>query len=169
MKIGSSMGDTIAGTFAFSAILESLLRRAKTGHCEFIDVSMTDCFIALLYDEPWDCYDALGLNKRQGSRIMGFSPFNCYRVKDGEVILGAASEKEWAKILEMIDQDDIKYLRRLSNVSDRIKNNVEVDSLIGAWTSKHNVREIVDSCNAYGVSCSPVNHASKILDWEQVV
>lgn len=49
------MGDTIAGTFAFSAILASVLRSAKTGHGEFIDVSMTDCLIALLYDEPWDC------------------------------------------------------------------------------------------------------------------
>lgn len=169
MKIGSSMGDTIAGTFAFSAILASLLRRAKTGDGEFIDVSMTDCLIALLYDEPWDCYDTLGLSKRQGNRIMRFSPFNCYRAKDGEVVLGAASEKEWDDILEMIDQEDIKYLSKLSSVSDRIQNNQEVDALMSAWTSKHSVREIVDLCDAYGVSCSPVNDASKILDWEQVV
>ena len=77
MKIGSSMGDTIAGTFAFSAILASLLRRAKTGDGEFIDVSMTDCLIALLYDEPRDCYGTLGLSKKKGIRIVRCSPFNC--------------------------------------------------------------------------------------------
>ena len=123
MKIGSSTGDTIAGTFAFSAILASLLRREKTGDGEFVDVSMTDCLIVLLYDEPWDCYDTLRLSRRQGNRIMRFSPFNCYRAKDGEVVLGAASEKEWDDILEMIDQEDIKYLSKLSSVSDRIQNN----------------------------------------------
>ena len=69
---------------------------------------MTDCLIALLYDEPWDCYDTLGLSKRQGNRIMRFSPFNCYRAKEGDVVRGAASEKEWDDILEMIDQDDIQ-------------------------------------------------------------
>jgi len=28
---------------------------------------MTDCLIALLYDEHRDCYDTLGLSKRQGT------------------------------------------------------------------------------------------------------
>ena len=76
IKIGSSMADTIAGTFALSGILASLIQRNKTGIGEFIDVSMNDCLISLLYDEPWDCFGELGLEKRQGNRIMRFSPFN---------------------------------------------------------------------------------------------
>ena len=58
--------------FALSGILASLIQRNRTGIGEFIDVSMNDCLISLLYDEAWDCFDELGLEKRQGNRIMRF-------------------------------------------------------------------------------------------------
>lgn len=99
---------------------------------------------------------------------MQFSPFNCDQTEDGEVVLGAASEKEWTDIIEMTDRKDIKYISKLLSVSDRIQNNQEIDTFISARTCQYSVREIVDFCNARRVLCNPVNDISKILDWEQV-
>jgi formyl-CoA transferase len=168
MKIGSSMADTIAGTFAFSGILASLFRREKTGLGEYIDVSMTDCLISLLYDEPWDCFEALGLKKRQGNRIMRFSPFNCYAGKDGTVVLGAASEKDWISILKMIGQADLQYEDKFSSISKRIENNSEIDTIISIWTSTRSVDEIARLCENYEIPCHPVNDIAQIADWKQI-
>lgn len=168
MKIGSSMADTIAGTFAFSGILASLFRREKTGLGEYIDVSMTDCLISLLYDEPWDCFTALGLKKRQGNRIMRFSPFNCYAGKDGLVVLGAASEKDWISILRMIGQADLQYEDKFSSISKRIENNSEIDTIISIWTSTRSVDEIARLCENYEIPCHPVNDIAQIADWKQI-
>ena len=168
MKIGSSMADTIAGTFAFSGILASLFRREKTGLGEYIDVSMTDCLISLLYDEPWDCFEALGLKKRQGNRIMRFSPFNCYAGKDGSVVLGAASEKDWISILRMIGQADLQYKDKFSSISKRIENNSEIDTIISIWTSTRSVDEIARLCENYEIPCHPVNDIAQIADWKQI-
>ena len=168
MKIGSSMADTIAGTFAFSGILASLFRREKTGLGEYIDVSMTDCLISLLYDEPWDCFEALGLKKRQGNRIMRFSPFNCYAGKDGTVVLGAASEKDWISILRMIGQADLQYEDKFSSISKRIENNSEIDTIISIWTSTRSVDEIARLCENYEIPCHPVNDIAQIADWQQI-
>ena len=168
MKIGSSMADTIAGTFAFSGILASLFRREKTGLGEYIDVSMTDCLISLLYDEPWDCFEALGLKKRQGNRIMRFSPFNCYAGKDGTVVLGAASEKDWISILRMIGQADLQYDDKFSSISKRIENNSEIDTIISIWTSTRSVDEIARLCENYEIPCHPVNDIAQIADWKQI-
>ena len=168
MKIGSSMADTIAGTFAFSGILASLFRREKTGLGEYIDVSMTDCLISLLYDEPWDCFEALGLKKRQGNRIMRFSPFNCYAGKDGTVVLGAASEKDWISILKMIGQTDLQYEDKFSSISKRIENNSEIDTIISIWTSTRSVDEIARLCENYEIPCHPVNDIAQIADWKQI-
>lgn len=168
MKIGSSMADTIAGTFAFSGILASLFRREKTGLGEYIDVSMTDCLISLLYDEPWDCFAALGLKKRQGNRIMRFSPFNCYAGKDGTVVLGAASEKDWISILRMIGQADLQYDDKFSSISKRIENNSEIDTIISIWTSTRSVDEIARLCENYEIPCHPVNDIAQIADWKQI-
>ena len=168
MKIGSSMADTIAGTFAFSGILASLFRREKTGLGEYIDVSMTDCLISLLYDEPWDCFTALGLKKRQGNRIMRFSPFNCYAGKDGSVVLGAASEKDWVSILRMIGQSDLQYEDKFSSISKRIENNSEIDTIISIWTSTRSVDEIARLCENYEIPCHPVNDIAQIANWKQI-
>jgi CoA:oxalate CoA-transferase len=168
MKIGSSMADTIAGTFAFSGILASLFRREKTGLGEYIDVSMTDCLISLLYDEPWDCFEALGLKKRQGNRIMRFSPFNCYAGKDGTVVLGAASEKDWISILRMIGQADLQYEDKFSSISKRIENNSEIDTIISIWTSTRSVDEIARLCENYEIPCHPVNDIAQIADCKQI-
>ena len=168
MKVGSSMADTIAGTFAFSGILASLFRREKTGLGEYIDVSMTDCLISLLYDEPWDCFEALGLKKRQGNRIMRFSPFNCYAGKDGTVVLGAASEKDWISILKMIGQADLQREDKFSSISKRIENNSEIDTIISIWTSTRSVDEIARLCENYEIPCHPVNDIAQIADWKQI-
>ena len=168
MKVGSSMADTIAGTFAFSGILASLFRREKTGLGEYIDVSMTDCLISLLYDEPWDCFEALGLKKRQGNRIMRFSPFNCYAGKDGTVVLGAASEKDWISILRMIGQADLQYEDKFSSISKRIENNSEIDTIISIWTSTRSVNEIARLCENYEIPCHPVNDIAQIANWKQI-
>jgi len=168
MKIGSSMADTIAGTFAFSGILASLFRREKTGLGEYIDVSMTDCLISLLYDEPWDCFTALGLKKRQGNRIMRFSPFNCYAGKDGTVVLGAASEKDWISILRMIGQADLQYEDKFSSISKRIENNSEIDTIISIWTSTRSVDEIARLSENYEIPCHPVNDIAQIANWKQI-
>ena len=168
MKIGSSMADTIAGTFAFSGILASLFRREKTGLGEYIDVSMTDCLISLLYDEPWDCFEALGLKKRQGNRIMRFSPFNCYAGKDGTIVLGAASEKDWVSILRMIGQSDLQYEDKFSSISKRIENNSEIDTIISIWTSTRSVDEIARLCENYEIPCHPVNDIAQIANWKQI-
>ena len=168
MKIGSSMADTIAGTFAFSGILASLFRREKTGLGEYIDVSMTDCLISLLYDEPWDCFGALGLKKRQGNRIMRFSPFNCYAGEDGTVVLGAASEKDWISILKMIGQTDLQYEDKFSSISKRIENNSEIDTIISIWTSTRSVDEIARLCENYEIPCHPVNDIAQIANWKQI-
>ena len=168
MKIGSSMADTIAGTFAFSGILASLFRREKTGLGEYIDVSMTDCLISLLYDEPWDCFEGLGLKKRQGNRIMRFSPFNCYAGKDGTVVLGAASEKDWISILRMIGQADLQYEDKFSSISKRIENNSEIDTIISIWTSTRSVDEIARLCENYEIPCHPVNDIAQIANWKQI-
>ena len=161
-KIGSSMADTIAGTFALSGILASLIQRNRTGIGDFIDVSMNDCLISLLYDEAWDCFDELGLEKRQGNRIMRFSPFNFYSAADGGVVFGAATEKDWLAITEMIGRKDLRTSPIFSDLGNRINNANQIDHIVGEWAAKQKVSQIVQLCEEFEIPCSPVNDISNI-------
>ena len=167
-KIGSSMADTIAGTFALSGILASLIQRNKTGIGEFIDVSMNDCLISLLYDEPWDCFGELGLEKRQGNRIMRFSPFNFYSAADGGIVFGAATEKDWLAITDMIGREDLRTNPIFSNLGNRIKNADQIDHIVGEWVAKQKVSHVIHLCEKFEIPCSPVNDIARIAESPQM-
>jgi formyl-CoA transferase len=167
-KAGSPISDGISGTFAVLGILGALFQRSRTGQGQFIDVSMTDCLVSLMYDEPWDCYAAMGLPLRQGNRIMRFSPFNTYPAADGVVALGAATAADWLNLLELMGRDDLRAEPGFMDAGWRIANNAAVDEVVAGWTAGLPVDEIVTRCAAHAIPCSPVRDISELNEWEQL-
>src|SRR3546814_10308796 len=98
VKAGSALADSIAGRFGFAGVLGALYHRERTGRGQFVDVAMVDCMFALLFDEPLDCYETLGMPFRQGNRLPRLSPFDTFPTADGWVVIGTASDREWLKI-----------------------------------------------------------------------
>lgn len=167
-KAGSPISDGIAGTFALSGILGALYQRTRTGKGQFIDVSMTDCLVSLLLDEPWDCYDALRLPLRQGNRIMRFSPFNTYPAKDGTVALGAATQADWLNLLDLMEHNDLKDSANHMDPGWRISNNAGIDEIVSEWTRRLTVAEIVECCAKRSIACSPIHDIRNLERWEQL-
>jgi len=168
MKAGSPLSDGIAGTYAALGIAAALHERQKSGRGQAIDVSMADCLFSLVFDEPLDCYPALGLEARQGNRIMRFSPFNAYRSSDGWVAIGAATSAEWEALLEAMGRGDLKDDRDMMSVGWRIANNATVDRLVGDWAAARDTADIVATLARHEVACSPVRSPREALDWPQL-
>ncbi len=167
-KTGSPISDGLAGTFAVLGILGALFHRMRTGEGQFIDVSMTDCLVSLLYDEPWDCYETLGLPFRQGNRIMRFSPFNTYRAADGMVALGAATDTDWINLLEVMGRQDLKNEPTYMDRGWRISNNATVDQVVSAWAKTMPLSEIVELCSSRSIPCSPIRAVGDLQNWDQL-
>ena len=165
LKAGSPISDAVAGVFAAMGVVSALLHRLRTGEGQSIDVSMADCLFSVLFDEPLDCYAALGLASRQGSRIMRFSPFNAYRALDGWVTLGAATSADWLALLEVLGRQDLKDDRDMMLAGWRIANNARVDAVVDSWTSVRDSADIVSRMRAAGVPCSPVRTIDDVLRW----
>jgi formyl-CoA transferase len=168
VKAGSPISDAIAGVFAANGIVAGLLHRDRTGEGQAIDVSMADCLFSLIFDEPFDCYEQLGIPQRQGSRIMRFSPFNSYQTLDGWVVLGAATDADWHKLLRVIDRLDLLEDPDMMRVSWRLANNAVVDDVVSAWTTGLSIGEIVDRMAQANIPCSPVRSISDVMVWEQM-
>ena len=167
-KAGSPLSDGIAGTFALSGILGALYQRTRTGKGQFIDVSMSDCLVSLLLDEPWDCYDDLGLPLRQGNRIMRFSPFNTYPASDGTVALGAATQADWIALLDLMGRSDLKDSPNHMDPGWRISNNGEIDAIVSEWTRGLTIAGIVERCTSRAIACSPIRDIRDLDRWEQL-
>ncbi len=132
---------------------------------QFIDVSMVDCLISLMLDEPLDCYEQLGLPLRQGNRIMRFSPFNTYPTADGMVAIGAANEADWKGLLAVMGRDDLLADTNFMNTGWRIANNAAVDEVVAGWTRTRNTADIVDDLAAREIPCSPIRDIGDVAAW----
>lgn len=167
-KAGSPLSDAIAGLFAAFGIVAALNYRQRTGHGQSVDVSMTDCLLSLILDEPLDCYRELGLSFQQGNRIMRFSPFNAYQSADGWVTIGTASNDDWSTLLDIMGRSDLKDDPDIMSVSWRLSNNATVDEIVSKWTSALPTAEIEQQMRSARIPCSPVRTIDDVLAWDQV-
>jgi len=167
-KTGTPLSDGIAGTFAVSGILAALFARERSGEGQFVDVSMSDCLISLMLDEPLDCYGRLGLPVRQGNRIMRFSPFNTYSASDGDVAVGAATHEDWVALLDVMERQDLLARNEFMSASWRIANNSQVDEVVSAWARTRTVGEIVDQLTKRDIPCSPIRDIAAVADWRHL-
>lgn len=94
-RVGVSICDIAAGQAAYAAILEGLLRRARTGEGSHIQISLFDT-IADYMNVPY-------LTRRYGGREPprlglahpSIAPYGVFRLRDGDIVLSIQSEREW--------------------------------------------------------------------------
>lgn len=167
-KAGTALSDAIAGTFAMSGVLAALLDREKTGRGQFVDVSMVDALFALLFDDPIDWYERLGVPVRQGNRILRFSPINTYATRDGWAVLGAATGGQWRGVLTAIGRLDLLDDPNWSSLDWRVTNNDQCDALLRDWAATRTTAEAVDTMLKAGGVASVIRGPRELAEWRHL-
>lgn len=167
-KAGSALADGITGAFAVSGVLAALIEQRMSGQGQFVDVSMADCLLSLVLDEPLDCYGRLGMAPRQGNRIMRFSPFNTYPTRDGTIAIGAATNEEWLALLRVMDRMDLAQDEKFMNTGWRVRNNALVDGVVSKWTLARTTAEAIAVLNKGEVAASPIRDIDDIVAWDHL-
>lgn len=164
-KAGSPLADTISAGFALSGILGALYQRHATGAGQFVDVSMVDVLFSLLFDEPLDCYPAIGMDYQQGNRVMRFSPFNSYPTQDGWMVICCGTDAMWQAICTVIGREDLADHEDWGSMSWRVTHNDKVDAMLGAWTRERATDDAVRLLTEAGVVASNVHTIDDLLQW----
>lgn len=167
-KAGTALSDAIAGTFAMSGVLAALLDRERTGRGQFVDVSMVDSLFALLFDDPIDWYERLGVPVRQGNRILRFSPINTYATRDGWAVLGAATGGQWNGVLKAIGREDLLGDPDWSSLDWRVANNDRCDGLLRDWAATRTTGEAVRDMLAAGGVASTIRGPKELAEWQHL-
>ncbi len=165
MKAGTALSDAIAGSFAMAGVLAVLFDRGNTGRGQFVDVSMVDCLFSLLFDDPIDWYERLGVPVRQGNRIMRFSPINTYQTTDGWAVLGAATPAQWTGVLNAIGREDLIGDPNWASLDWRVANDHEVDALVRDWAARRTTDAAVAAMLAAGAIASVIRGPEELATW----
>lgn len=106
-KIGAPVTDITAGILGALGIVSAYVNRLKTGEGQIVDTSLFEAGIVHTY---WQ--SAIGLATGTPPGPMGSAhplnaPYQAFETADGWITLGAANQKNWQRLLEVIERPDL--------------------------------------------------------------
>ncbi|NOT56938.1 MAG: CoA transferase, partial [Deltaproteobacteria bacterium] len=165
-ELGVSIGDPNAGITAAGAICAALAARKRTGHGQYIDVSLWGA-AAVLAVEGWMDYAMNGTEPpRQGNRDTWMSPHNCFRClgEDTWVTIACGTEEEWQALCRVMGHEDMIDDPRFRTMSDRKAHEDALEQLITTWTTQRDRWEITRSLQAVGVAAFPSMSSKDLVE-----
>ena len=144
VRVGVSIGDTLASLHGVIGILMALHEKKTSGLGQVIDVA--------LYEAVFNCMESLlpeysefgAVRRPAGSALPGIAPSNAYLCKDGKCALIAGNgDSIFKRLMHAIGRDDLAADPALADNAGRVKRVEEIDTAIGAWTSGLEVTQVL--------------------------
>lgn len=158
-KAGCSISDIAAGMYAYSAILNALLLRHRTGTGSRIDVSMLESMVEWMGFPMYYAFDGAPPPLRAGAAHATIYPYGPFPVGGGATImLGLQNEREWMVFCDkVLGQPGLAQDERFSSNSRRAANREALRELIVAAFAALDVQEVADRLDAAQIANARVN------------
>lgn len=148
VRVGVSIGDTLASLHGVIGILMALHHRHASGRGQVVDVALYEavfnCMESLLPE-----YSAFGtVREAAGSALPGIAPSNAYPCTDGWVLVAGNGDSIFSRLMRTIGRPDWADDPSLVGNAARVKRIDEIDAAIGAWTQTRSVAEVLDALHA---------------------
>nr|WP_296768487.1 CoA transferase [Rhodococcus sp. (in: high G+C Gram-positive bacteria)] len=173
VRVGVSIGDSIAGLYAAFGCVMALFQRqtadaSLTLEQRSIDVALNESILSMMESLIPD-YLAYGVEReRTGGRMEGIAPSNAYPCNDGHAIIIAGNgDAIFQRYMETIERPDLGADPELASNAGRWARREELDAAIAAWTGLHSRDQALTILDAAGVPSGPIYTAADVVADEQ--
>ncbi len=192
VRVGVSIGDTLAALHGVIGILLALQHRHASGQGQVIDVALYEavfnCMESLLPE-----YSAFGsVRGPAGSALPGIAPSNAYRCKDegasaasagppqarpapsggsedtpvpsvgAYVLIAGNGDSIFKRLMNTIGRDDLAADPLLSDNAGRVARVAEIDAAIGQWAAQRTVDEVLSALDQAAVPAGRIYSVADI-------
>jgi formyl-CoA transferase len=144
VRVGVSLGDTLAALHGVIGILLALQERHRSGQGQVIDVA--------LYEAVFNCMESLlpefsafgEVRGPAGSALPGIAPSNAYPCQDGGYVLIAGNgDSIFKRLMHTMGRDDLGLDADLADNTGRVRRVAEIDAAIAQWTRQHPIDHVL--------------------------
>ena len=157
VRVGVSIGDTLASLHGVIGILLALQERHQSGQGQVIDIALYEavfnCMESLLPE-----YSAFGeVRQAGGSALPGIAPSNAYLCADGGYVLVAGNgDSIFKRLMNMIGRADLANDPALENNDGRVARVVELDQAIGMWAKTRTTDQALELLDSVAVPAGKI-------------
>lgn len=174
VRVGVSIGDTVAGLYAAFGAVMALFQRGRCAAGELaldqrvIDVALNESMLSVMESLVPD-RDAYGLQRtRTGGRMEGIAPSNAYVCADGaSIVVAGNGDSIFSRLMEVIGRPDLGADPELAGNDGRWRRRAELDAAIGTWAAGLDREAALAVLDAAGVPSGPIYTAGDVIADEQ--
>lgn len=165
VRVGISIGDTLAGLHAALGTMMALHQRNRSGLGQVVDSSIFESVLAMMESLVPEYARAGKVRERSGSFLPNIAPSNAYLARDGrDVIVGANQDTVFRRLCEAMSQPGLADHPDYATHRARGEHQQAIDDLVAAWTREHDAQQVVDILAEAGVPAGLVYRAPDMLE-----
>ena len=156
VRVGVSIGDTLAALHGVIGILMALYHRDKAdkkaaGEGQVIDIA--------LYESVFNCMESLlpeysafnAVREAAGSALPGIVPSNAYPCRDGWILIGGNGDGIFKRLMTAIGRADFAASSGMASNEGRVKRVADIDGVISVWTGARDKAEALKILDEHDV------------------
>jgi len=164
VRVGVSIGDSIAGLYAAFGVMAALWQRDRAGgdgEARTVDVALTESVLSMM-EGLLPEYGALGKIKQPtGGAIATAAPSNAYPTSDDQwVLIAANSNPLFNRLTRVLGQPELADDPRYQDNPQRVRHSEQLDGLIREWTQVRSAAEVIGLLEDEDIPCSKVYTAA---------
>lgn len=168
-KVGTSIGDMIAGLYAVQGILAAIVERQTSGMARDVHVSMLDALASLLTFNA-GIYFATGESPtRRGNEHPTIAPYETFKASDGWLNLGVANDKFWRLFCDITGATALYEDDRFATAPLRVTHRNALKPLVSKLLATQTRAYWVDRLSQAGVPCGLIRKIGEVCEAPQLL
>jgi crotonobetainyl-CoA:carnitine CoA-transferase CaiB-like acyl-CoA transferase len=164
-RVGISVCDISAGMTAFSAILQALIGRSRSGLGRRIEVSLFHAIADWMNVPYLQTRYGNSPPERVGLRHPSIAPYGAFACSDGrKVLLSIQNEREWTRFCaEVLEQPELEADTRFATNIERVKHVAALEAIVGEVLAKIPREAAIERLTSAGIACGRLSELDDLV------
>ncbi len=178
VRVGISIGDSVAALHAVIGAMMALRHRDQTGgrwnglqgeasqagQGQMVDVALYESVFNLM-ESLLPEYDVAGVvRERTGGALPGIVPSNTYTTADAEnIVIAGNGDAIFHRLMQAIGRQDMASDTQLARNDGRVARTAEIDQAIQDWTARHDAEFVLAHLSAADVPVAKIYSVRDML------
>lgn len=164
VRVGSSIGDILAGYQAVIGVLAALKYREKTGEGQHVDISMVDGLVSILENAVARYTIEKEVPAPLGTAHPTITPFQAFMASDKKwIVIPIGNDSLWEKFCLAIGREDLCKNPEYTTNDLRTRHREQLVPIIEQEILKHTAQEWMKILDARGLPFSPINGIDAVV------
>jgi crotonobetainyl-CoA:carnitine CoA-transferase CaiB-like acyl-CoA transferase len=156
VKVGAPVTDITAGILGAMGVAAAYARKLQTGEGQKVDTSLFEAGIVHTYWQSAIAF-ATGVSPgAMGSAHPLNAPYQAFRTADGWINIGAANQKNWERLLDILDHRELRDDPRFASNDRRMANLPALEEALNRIFATRSTAEWLELLEAGGFPAGPV-------------